>query len=314
MTTLLEWARDVLASFDTDAEAVAVAKWGDNRYREMVSRVKFRHLRKVGELSLPGIYDTGTVTLTRGSTAVAGSSTQFQTDIGSGTQEYYFFHALVAWYKIASVTNETTAVLESAFAEDDVSGGAYKIAKRYHALASDARWIGDFYFTRLRKRLGTPPLDGLGIHSPGRTLAGNIPQYVSEVGVDSNGYRMVEVYPPPVNSELLHYIYWAIPTTLTLSSTIPTVIEPHTLKEGVLIDLYRHEMVKQLRLGNVEAAVVFRNEQRTQMGTWEKAIKEAIRTSRGADDMTLILEMFPMHVRDTEQRTARDYVFDNWSR
>ena len=88
MPTVDELARDVIASIATDANALAAAKWIDNRYKEMMSRVRFRHLRQVGELSVPGIYDTGTIAATRGSTAITGTATQFQTDIGLGAQQY----------------------------------------------------------------------------------------------------------------------------------------------------------------------------------------------------------------------------------
>ena len=316
MPTVDELARDVIASIATDANALAAAKWIDNRYKEMMSRVRFRHLRQVGELSIPGVYDTGTVAATRGSTAITGTATQFETDIGAGDQEYYFLRAATAWYKVASVGGELAITLDSAFAEDDVTAAAYKLAKRFHPLAATARWTGAFVMPRLRKELASVSLDMLDIIAPGRTLAGNIPQYAAQVGVDSNGYLMYEIYPPPVESELIRYVYWTLPPTLTYSSSIPLVIDPYVLKEGVLIDLYRYEMSMAIRKGNIEQAAIWRNEQRTQETKWQRIITDAIRTSRGADDISLLLNMTPgsPHGRFGEQRTARDYIFDNWSR
>lgn len=315
MATVDEVVRDALASIATNVNAIAAAKWLDNRYKEMVSKVKFRHLRQVGELVVPGVYDTGTVTVTRGSTAVAGASTQFETDIGATTQEYYYFRTSTAWYKIASVTDETNLVLSSAFAEDDVAAGTYYIVKRYHPLASDARWLGDFYHTRLRRTLNsTLSLIELDMLYPGRTLVGNIPLYAVQVGVDSNFYLMYEIYPPPQNSEIFHYIYWTLPTTLSINSTIPSVIDSYTLKEGVMIDLYRYEKAVALRKGNIEQAAVWRNEEKTQMTIWKRMIDDAIRTSRGSDDLTIILDWFGSVSRFGDQRTARDYIYDNWSR
>ena len=270
MATVDEVIRDALASIATDVNAIAAAKWLDNRYKEMVSKVKFRHLRVVGELSVPGIYTTGTVTLTRGSTAVVGDSTQFETDIGATAQEYYYFRAGTAWYKIASVTDETNLVLSSVYAEDDAADASYTIVKRYHALASDARWLGDFYHTRLRRTLNsTLSLVELDMLFPGRTLVGNIPLYAVQVGVDSNTVPMYEIYPPPQNSEIFHYIYWTLPPTLSIGSTIPSVIDPYTLKEGIFIDLYRYEKALALRKGNIEQAAVWRNEEKTQCGIHE---------------------------------------------
>lgn len=316
MATVDELARDVLASIATDVNALAAAKWIDNRYKEMVSKVKFRHLRQIGELILPGVYDTGTVSLDRGDATVTGDSTQLSTDVtAAGGAEYCTFRASSAWYGVATPGSETTMELTSAFAEDDVEDASYKLVKRYHPLATDARWIGDFYLTRLRRRLSSISLDELDILSPGRTLAGNIPSHVAQVGVDSNGYLMYEIYPPPDVSEIVNYIYWKLPTALTISSTLPTVIDPYTLKEGVLIDLYRYEKALAVRKGNIEQAAIWANEEAKQGTKWKGYINDAIRTSRGSDDMTMILEMFrgsPMG--RGEQRTAQDYIIDNWSR
>lgn len=315
MATVDELARDVLAAIATDANALAVAKWIDNRYKEMVSKVKFRHLRQVGELSIPGAYKTGTISAVRGSAAIVGVATQFATDITIATHQYYYFRTRSAWYKIAAVVGELNLTLNSIFAEDDIAGGSYVIAKRHHSLISTARWIGDFYHTRLRKKLLNVSLDELNIADPGRSLAGNIPRCVAQIGVDTNNNLMVEIYPSPNVSEMINYIYWMLPTTLSIDSTIPPVIDTYTLKEGVLIDLYRFEKAVALRKGNVEQAVVWRNEEKAQYGIWDKAIKDAIRTSRGADDITIILDYF--NARGSgggEQRTARDYVYDNWTR
>ena len=315
MATVDEVVRDVLASIATDAQGIAAAKWVDNRHKEMMSKVRFRHLREVGELPLPGVYDTGTVSVTRGSTSVTGVGTQFETDLTAGAQEYYYFRTGTVWYKIASVTNETTLVLATAFAEEDVSAGGYKIVKRHHPLAPTARWIGDFVHTRLRTVLKSDmSLTELDMIAPGRTIAGNIPTYAVEIGEDSDGYKKYEVYPPPENSELLHYVYWKIPTTLAIDSTIPQGIDPWTLKEGVLVDLYRYEKARAIRAGNIEQAATWRNEEQTQQTRWARIIKDAIRTSRGSDDLTLILNWFGAHRPMRDQQTARDYVRDNWSR
>lgn len=313
MATVEEIARDVLASHATDANAALVARWMNNRYRELVSKVKFRHLRNVGELSLPAVINTGTITVTRGSTAVAGAATTFETEVGSGTQEHYYFRTRTAWYRIASITDETNLVLESAFAEDDVSAGSYYIVKRTHSIATDGRWVGDFYHTRLRRRLSLVSLDELDALAPGRTLVAHYPLYIAQIGVDSSGYGKYEIYAPPANSEIINYIYWKIPSSLTLSTTFPLVIDPYVIKEGVLVDLYRYNMSIEAKKGNVEVAALWRNESRTQDTTWKRAIKDAIRTSRGADDISIILDMrHGLAHRSADQRTARDYVYDNW--
>lgn len=317
MSTVDEVVRDVLASAGTSAGAPLVARWLNNRYRELVSKVKFRHLRKVGELSLPAIVSDGTVSITKGSTAVSGTSTTFETSISAGTQEYYYLRTDTNWYRIASITNDTALVLESAFTEDTVTDGTYEIIKRFHPLDASARWANTFYFDRLYYELDLVPLEALDLLFPGRIIAGHYPTHIAQVGIDSSNSLMYEIYPPPEDAEIIHYIYYDLPSELTLESTIPPVIDTYVLKEGVMIDLYRFNKIAALKPENMDpqAAAVFANEEAKQRTIWKRAIFDAIRTSRGADDITFLLQMTKGSARRSyDQRTAHDYIYDNWSR
>lgn len=314
MTTVSELVRDVLSSVATETDGMTVAKWIDNRYKEMVAKVRFKSLRTVGELSIPGIYDTGTLAVARGATAVTGTGTAWQTNIGAGDQQYWYIRALSAWYKIASVGGELDITLASAFAEDDQTTATFDAVKRYHPLNSNARIIGTVVHTRLRREIDVLSLTELDIVAPGRILVGVPPRYLALVGVDTSNNLMAEVYPPPAESEILHYIYYNIPSALTLASTIPPQIDPYTLKEGVLSDLYRLEKTRALRKGNVEAAALWRNEEKAQMTIWTKAIADAIRSDRGTDDITFILQTTPRHDRRSRDiRIARDQVYYDWN-
>lgn len=311
MATAEEIARDILASAASDVGFLTVIKWLDNRYQQLVSRVRFRHLRKIGEVILPARHNDGTITISRGSTACAGSSTNF-TNVGSGTQEYYYLRASSAWYKIASITDDDNLVLSSAFAEDSVSAGSYNIVKKLHPLDSTARWIGDFLHTRLRTLLEPISIEAMDRSAPGRVLVGSYPVQVAQIGIDSNNYLMVEFYPYPNESEIVHYVYWDIPSTLSITTTIPPQIDPYILKEGVLIDLYRYLASRAAKAGNVEAAAYYRNDYRAQETRWEDRIQEAANTDQGMDDKAFILTALGGRIRTGDIRTAHDIVLDRW--
>jgi len=318
MPTVSELVRDVLASVATDATGVAAAKWIDNRYQEMVGKVKFRSLRSIGELQLPKVVgndDDDTVTTTRDSTAVSGTSTTWETTPTTSPGAYWYFKASSAWYNISSVTDNTNLVLTTAFSEDAVSAGTYKIVKRYHPLASTARRLGSFMLTRLFKELQSVSETELNLIAPGRILTDNIPNYVALSGHDASDYLQVEIYPPPKLSEIIHYIYWKIPSTLSLGTTLPLMIDPYTLKEGVLVDLYRFEKAAALRAGNVEIAGHWGNEEARQRTIWRKVINDAIRSDRGVDDITMILDMISNRRGryDGDITTAREDRLINWN-
>ena len=320
MATVDELCRDIVGSLGLSESYLIAARWIDNRYKEMVNRVRFKHLREIGEVQIPATYDgsddDATVDATRDSTAVTGTDTEWETTFpgSEGDQEYYYIKISSAWYKIASVTDDTNLVLATNFSEDDVDDGTHKIVKRHHALDSNARWLGEFVLTRLRLPLGKPiPLEQLDREAPGRILTDQFPRCVAQVGVDSNGYLMVEFYPYSAKSEIVHYVFWNIPTALTVSSTIPSVIDPYQLKEGVLIDAYRYLKSKAYQSGAVDIGNSYRNDEFAQATKWERYIMQAVRSDQGADDKTFILQMYSERLRAGVMRTAHDYVYQNWS-
>jgi hypothetical protein len=154
MATVDELARDIVGSLALSEAYLIAVRWIDNRYKQLCSRVRFKHKRKIGEVQIPATYDTGTVTTTRDSTAVTGASTVWDTTPGNGAQTDWWIKPSSAWYKVSSVTNDTALVLATAFSEDAVAAGSYSLVKRYHSLNATARWLGDFVLTRLRLPLG----------------------------------------------------------------------------------------------------------------------------------------------------------------
>jgi hypothetical protein len=314
MATVEEVVKDIQSLGMRSFSPVACAKWLDNRYKELVARIRFKNLRKVGELSLPALVETGTVSATRDSTAITGDSTTWATSPGVATHTQYWIKIRTAWYKIASVASDTALTLNSAFAEDSVTDATYKIVRRFHSLASDARWLGLFVHPKLRQRLNMMTEEEFDISYPGRPIAGIYPISVCEAGVDSSGYTQVEIYPPPLESEMIHYIYWSLPTALTLSSTIPQIIDAYVLREGALIDAYTSASIAELNLGNIEAASVYSNSAAKQRTIWERKINDACRTQRGSDDLSFIITNFGGPRKTGSIRTARDHVLLNWSR
>lgn len=319
-TTIDALVHDVLGSVPTSVGAPIVIRWINNRYQELVSTIRFRNQRQVGALVLPAIVSTGTVSATRGSTTITPDVTAaaaWVTSPGvSTTHEYWFIRISTNWYRVSQIAAfGATLTLASAFTEDDVTSGTYKLVKRYHPLASTARWFSSFNYERLRYELSVDSLLELDMYAPSRIIAGAPPVKVAQVGTDSNGAVMIEVYPPPENSETLSYFYWTLPTEFAFGDNLPSVIDPYVLKEGVMIDLYRYEKVAAIKAGNIEQAAVYANEEAKQRKVWEDRQKDAIRTSRATEDTTLILSMFRgAGPRQIDQKTAHDYVYDNWSR
>jgi len=314
MATAEEVVRDLVGSVSSDVGHMVALHWINARYRELVSRVKFRQLRKVGSVQIPATYDTGTVAVTRDSTAVTGTDTAWATTPGVGAQTDYFIRISSAWYKVASVTSDTVLTLSTAFSEDTVTEASYSLVKCIHSLNTYARWLGDFMHTRLRCKLETLHLDALNRIAPGRILTNSYPKIVAEYGVSSANVRQVEFYPYSDKSEIVHYVYWETRSTdFAMTTTIPAMIDGYILKEGALIDLYRYLKAKAYREGRIDEGNSWRNDEHAQETKWENRIREAIAADRGIDDISFILEWTGGAIRSGDITNAHDYVLQNWS-
>lgn len=318
MTTIDDVARAAISGIATNAGLFHAIRWASERYRQLTSRVKMRHLRKVGEIVIPAAVDDGTVTITRGSDVVVGDATARTAwaaldQVGDGT---WYIRVRRVWYVVAGRDPSTgDLTLQSIVSEDSTSDTTYKLVKRYHALAPGLRHIGKFVHMRLQKTLRDDSVLQMDMNHPARWItAGSGPEIVCQGGNSADGRRLVEFYPFSTQEEIIHYVYWPSPIALKSGSVLPEEIDLEALKSGVLVDLYRWEMARAIREGKVDQSAVWRNEARTQETTWERRIDEMANADRGKDDVTFIL-----HTRGTPLtgdlippiRTARE---DAWSR
>jgi hypothetical protein len=286
---------------DSDAQTLVAVQWVNDRYRELISRVRFNHLRKVGELRTIGTNSVGTVAVTKGDTAVTGTGTIWNVSPGTfshGTQPFWAIKIGNSWHEIGSVSDATTIGLKTAYAEDTETAATFTIVKRYHVLADDARWLGHFVHTRLGVNLGEPispqELDSI---DPQRMTYSAPPKYVSVVGttdrlntVNGEGILMVELYPYASSAELFKYVYWDVPRAFGIGDSIPPQIDAYVLKEGAYIDYCRFMMSRREKEGKLESAAFWRNEMNAARTKWEYYIIQATKADRAADDVSFLLQ------------------------
>lgn len=313
MPTVEDVARSALGSVDSDAGLVLVSRWVNERYRELTTRTRFRHLRRLGEVTLPEPVDDGAITATRGSKIVTGDATA-QTAWANTDLVGRFLRVRTSWYKIVD-QKAASIVLASEFGEETATAAAYKIYKQHHRLDPRARQLGSFVHMRRRKALDVISQIELDIASPHRHLVTSGPTTVTDFGVDPDGARIVEFYPYSDKVESIRYTYWEMSPELKPHEAMPEVVDVGSLKVGVLCDIYRYEMSKALKKGDFNGAGIWRNELRTQLTEWEGRMAELRRADQGLDDVTLILSLTgPGTPQSTAIVDARDYVLYKWPR
>jgi hypothetical protein len=100
-----------------------------NPYPKVAYNYPYEYFPKITSMA---DYTTGTIGVTNASTAVTGTDTLFSTNVAAG--EYLRVDGTgiadsSIWYKIASVTNDTALVLESAYAGETESSLEYTVSQ-----------------------------------------------------------------------------------------------------------------------------------------------------------------------------------------
>lgn len=322
MTTVEEVARSVLADVTTDAGHVLAAQWVAERYVEMVSKVRYRHLRRLGEVVVPATQQSGTVTLTQGSRVVVPDATALAAWQTPGPLTALIGRSLrgaqtVDWYEIAAV-NGTNLELVTPWQPATVAGTGYLIAARAVSLDPNVRWFGDtMVLMRTRQPIHVVPLQSLDEGAPSRDWATSWPRRVAETQRAPDGTKRVEFYPYPAQNELVHYVFWSLPLTLAFDDPLPKEIDGYVLKEGALINAMRYKASQAADKGKADVAAYWRNEYRAQETVWQNKMRDAARTDRGTDDVTFILSLWGQRGTNGMDNwdfptTAHDLVWERW--
>ena len=320
MDSVQEVARSVLGAIATDAGHVLVARWVAERYTELVSKVRYRHLRQIGEVIVPATVTAGTVTVTQNSPVVVPDATALAAWTALPMTALVGRSIRVQeqeWYLIEQVVG-TTLVLQVPYVSATVAGAGYQIAARQVALDPTARWLSQTGMIHMRTAtpLGNISLDLLNIRAPQRNRCSSPPQVWAEVDRLPDGTKRIEFYPYPSVNEVIHYVFWSVPPDLGFDTLLPKEIDGYVLKEGALVDAMRYEASKAARAGQADVAAYWRNEYRMQETVWRDKMRDAARTDRGVDDVSFILQGFRGNGWGWaygDIATAHQQVWSQWS-
>jgi hypothetical protein len=282
-----------MAAVSTDAGLLRTVKWASERYRELTSQARFKHLRQMGELTIPAPLTTGTGSITPGSATVVGDATA--SPVWTSDLIGRHFRAQRNWYQIIDVLPSATAaqlILASVYAESGLGTTGYKIVQRFTKMPPNLRFMGEFVHMRLGRHLPIRSSLAAARSNPSRRLVAFGPAFVVDVGADpESARRLVEFYPYPTQREQVVFTWYPISRDLRRSDVLPNEVDVALMKAGVLIDIYRYEMAKSQRAGSVEAAGLWRNEVRAQETYWDKKMEDMIRNDRATDDLTFLLNL-----------------------
>ncbi len=243
------------------------------RYSDLALQRKWSWLLAKDVLNVIGKYTTGTVTATKDSTTVTGTSTVF-----TGKAGYKFkVDGFNEVYTIASVASATSMTLDDAYEGDTATAVSYTIWQDTYELANtieevDMVWHDHMSYPPVA--VGPKKLNEIKVNFP--TVTGKCKAW-SQVQWSSDGDRQVAIYPIPDEDYSLHYLYLKRITALDATTDEPLmpVLYRHVLIYGALADFHLSE-------GDVELAQLFE-------GKYTDLVKRMAQDSEATEDFPQIV-------------------------
>lgn len=217
----------------------------NERYEDVSNAKLWWWLQEKSHIDMVAYYNTGTVAVTQDSTTVTGTSTVW-TSAMVGRRFFTVAHEEI--YRISAVASTTSLTLETEWAGDDETEGAYYIDQDLYSLASDLdRMVHPHHaFWPYNVR-------AVGLEEMRRIKAYNLkkhdkPRLYTLMGFDSSGYRQI-LFDTGGDEDpiVLYYDYLKKITTLSATTDKPLIPQKfrHILVEGALADYYRDYLRQQ---------------------------------------------------------------------
>jgi hypothetical protein len=204
-------------------------------YQRLLREYKWNFLKTHDFLSTFAPYSTGTVTVSNGSTAVAGAGTAFTT-AGVAVGDYVRFGAAGVeknFYEILTVTDNTNLVLSDAYVGSLTSGAAYSIFRTIYNLATD---FSEFISIGHESPIHEVSSTYLNFDDPLRETSGKPTRYVMR-GQTAGGVKKVEFYPNPAGKYLIYYDYMKTVSDMS-ADTDSSVIRDDVLLYASYVECY----------------------------------------------------------------------------
>jgi hypothetical protein len=206
-----------------------------DRYTQVLDTLNWTRLYAQAILEIPSTYNTGTVAVTNGTTALTGAGTTWTALM---TGRMFRIGSESQWYNF-SYLSATTGTLDRAYMGTTAAAAGYKLNQNLVVLPAEARIIEDVICLdppREMDRMGTVRAAEA---YPNRAVYGNPLYWLEQMDTQSTAPAIqVELLPVPdtATSIQVNYIYDAAAPASTSSSFAPWV-RNGTLKSGVLADV-----------------------------------------------------------------------------
>lgn len=136
--------------WNPDCPVTQITQWINNAYRMVISRRMWAGLKVRGQIAVPNVYSTGSVTVTSGSNVVIGAGTGFTVEM-IGFQFRQGFNT--GWYNITEVDSATQLKLDLPWGNATYNGSGYQILHSIVEPGFNIKWMLELLNQRQGYRL-----------------------------------------------------------------------------------------------------------------------------------------------------------------
>lgn len=216
------------------ADIVLLSNYINARIQQIIDRSDWQRLIVSSTVQTSALYETGTLTVTNGSTAITGTGTTFTSDMTgrririTGRTEYYTF----------TYVSATSGTLDRSYEGDTDTAATYKIFQNVFSLPSNLDRLENVTNLRNGNDLNQIGREALDRKDPSRNQYGE-PYEFAPYDDSSTPLQQIEVFPIPTVSEALAIRYRKRIAEITNTATsLPDWINPAAIYAGVEADLY----------------------------------------------------------------------------
>jgi hypothetical protein len=227
-TTFQDIYEDVINRLHKDTDdtnlVTRVKGYVNDNYKQIANKYDWPWLYNTATIVTIAKYDTGTVTVTNGSTTVTGSGTTFTSGMVGRKFKATGFDEI---YTISSFTSTTVIVLDNEYNGTTDTEASYEIFQDLESLPSDCDRIVSLQQHRHPKKLELIGLREMRRIVPAPSLKDSDPTKYAYYENDSSGYQQILLWTPPYRQIVLNCEYKLLITDLAADDDPPLIPEQY---------------------------------------------------------------------------------------
>jgi hypothetical protein len=201
--------------------AIRVKRWLNLVQQDIFGRWPWNFARGRETIYTVPDYTTGTVSISNGSTSLAGSSTVWAA-VGSAVQYAVNFSNSNDWYFVSTINSNTSITLSTAFQGTNLSGATYILRKFLYSMSSSCDRIAEIKNWATPLKLDELFLRDVDLKDP-NAKSTNISYSYIPYGYDASGNVQIIPYPFPSDTRLLEIKTFIRPTDMVNTTDLPSL-------------------------------------------------------------------------------------------